>query len=177
LVAFCALFGKFTSLLFAGLAGIIRQPVSDLDDLIPGIPDALRVSKLVNYHFHASEIAAGRSPYERAKRQFRPGRLSSPAALVVFDRHFRGLVDDGCDVPWLITVSGERKRITALEAIILQLRAKDLSDHPRASKVRLKYEEFARQNSQARPQIVFVDSDYTQALAAKAPKKDDNHDL
>jgi hypothetical protein len=76
-----------------------------------------------------------------------------------------------------ITVSGERKRITALEAIILQLRAKDLSDHPRASKVRLKYEAFARQNSQARPQIVFVDSDYTQALAAKAPKKDDDRDL
>ena len=76
-----------------------------------------------------------------------------------------------------ITVSGERKRITALEAIILQLRAKDLSGHPRASKVRLKYEEFARRNSQARPQIVFVDSDYTQALAAKAPKKDDDRDL
>jgi hypothetical protein len=76
-----------------------------------------------------------------------------------------------------ITVSGERKRITALEAIVLQLRAKDLSDHPRASKVRLKYEEFARQNSQPRPQFVFVDSDYTQAVAAKAPKKDDDHDL
>jgi len=76
-----------------------------------------------------------------------------------------------------ITVSGERKRITALEAIVLQLRAKDLSDHPRASKVRLKYEEFARQNSQPRPQFVFVDSDYTQAVAAKAPKKDDDRDL
>jgi hypothetical protein len=76
-----------------------------------------------------------------------------------------------------ITVSGERKKITALEAILLQLRAKELSDHPRAPKVRLKYEEFARQNSQPRPQIVFVDSDYTQALAAKAPKKDDDHDL
>jgi hypothetical protein len=76
-----------------------------------------------------------------------------------------------------ITVSGERKKITALEAILLQLRAKELSDHPRASKVRLKYEEFARQNSQPRPQIVFVDSDYTQALAAKAPKKDNDHDL
>ena len=76
-----------------------------------------------------------------------------------------------------ITVSGERKKITALEAILLQLRAKELSDQPRASKVRLKYEEFARQNSQPRPQIVFVDSDYTQALAAKAPKKDDDHDL
>ena len=76
-----------------------------------------------------------------------------------------------------ITVSGERKRITALEAILLQLRAKELSDHPRASKVRLKYEEFARQNTQPRPQFVFVDSDYTQAVAAKAPKKDDDRDL
>jgi hypothetical protein len=79
--------------------------------------------------------------------------------------------------PVEITVSGEIKKVTALEAILLQLRAKELSDHPRASKVRLKYEEFARQNSQPRPQIVFVDSDYTQALAAKAPKKDDDHDL
>ncbi len=49
-----------------------------------------------------------------------------------------------------ITVSGERKRITALEAIILQLRAKDLSDHPRASKVRLKYDEFALRSNHKR---------------------------
>jgi hypothetical protein len=76
-----------------------------------------------------------------------------------------------------ITVSGERKRITALEAILLQLRAKELSDQPRASKVRLKYEDFARHNSRPRPRIVFVDSDYTQALTATAPKKNDDHDL
>ena len=76
-----------------------------------------------------------------------------------------------------VTVSGERKKITALEAILLQLRAKELSDQPRASKVRLKYEDFARQNSQPRPRIVFVDSDYTQALTATAPKKNDDHDL
>jgi hypothetical protein len=76
-----------------------------------------------------------------------------------------------------ISVSGERKRITALEAILLQLRAKELSDQPRASKVRLKYEDFARQNSQPRPRIVFVESDYTQAMAAKAPKKDEDRDL
>src|ERR1700678_1290117 len=101
----CAPFGKLTGLLFTGLARIFRQPTPALGDLIPGIPDALRVSELVNNHFHASEIAAGRPPYERAKRQFRPGRLSSPAALLVFDRHFRGLVDDGSDVPWLSPAS------------------------------------------------------------------------
>jgi hypothetical protein len=35
-----------------------------------------------------------------------------------------------------ITVSGEPKNVTALEAILLQLRAKELSDHPRASSIR-----------------------------------------
>jgi hypothetical protein len=79
--------------------------------------------------------------------------------------------------PVEITVSGETKKVTALEAILLQLRAKELSDHPRASSVRLKYEEFARQNSQPRLQIVFVDSDYTRALAENPSKKDDEHDL
>ncbi len=79
--------------------------------------------------------------------------------------------------PVEITVSGKTKKVTALEAILLQLRAKELADHPRATSIRLKYEEFARQNSQPRPQIVFVDSDYTRAMSANAPKADDHHDL
>jgi hypothetical protein len=79
--------------------------------------------------------------------------------------------------PVEITVSGEPKKMTTLEAILLQLRAKELSDHPRASSIRLKYEEFARQNSQPRLQIVFLDSDYTRALAARPSEKDDDHDL
>jgi hypothetical protein len=76
-----------------------------------------------------------------------------------------------------ITVSGESKKVTTLEAILFQLRAKELSDHPRASSIRLKYEEFARQNSQPQQQIVFLDSDYTRAMAARSPDKDDDHDL
>ena len=35
-----------------------------------------------------------------------------------------------------ITVSGETKNVTELEEILLQLRAKELSDHPRASSIR-----------------------------------------
>jgi hypothetical protein len=49
----CAPFGKFTGLLFTGLARIIRQPTPDFGDLISRIPDALRVSELINNHFHA----------------------------------------------------------------------------------------------------------------------------
>lgn len=70
-----------------------------------------------------------------------------------------------------ITVSGEPKKVTALEALLLQL---EFSELPAATSIRLKYEEWARQNSQPRTRTVFVDSDYTRALATV--KKDNDHD-
>jgi hypothetical protein len=79
--------------------------------------------------------------------------------------------------PVEITVSGEIRKVAALKAILLQLRAKELEGHPRATAIRLKYEEFARQNSQRQPQIVFVDSDYTRALANNPSKEEDDRDL
>jgi hypothetical protein len=73
--------------------------------------------------------------------------------------------------PVEITVSGEPKKVTALEALLLQL---EFSEHPAATSIRLKYEEWARRNSQPRTRTVFVDSDYTRALATV--KTDDDHD-
>jgi hypothetical protein len=76
--------------------------------------------------------------------------------------------------PVEVTVSGETKRVPVLEAMLLQL---EFSEAPAASSIRSKFEEWARQNSQLRTRTVFVDSDYTRALAAKPQKKDDDHDL
>jgi hypothetical protein len=73
--------------------------------------------------------------------------------------------------PVEITVSGESKKVTALEALLLQL---EFSEHPAATSIRLKYEEWARRNSQPRTRTVFVDSDYTRALATV--KMGDDHD-
>jgi hypothetical protein len=75
--------------------------------------------------------------------------------------------------PVEITVSGETKRVPVLEAILLQL---EFSEAPAASSIRSKYEEWARQNSQLRMRTMFVDSDYTRALAAKPSKKGDDND-
>jgi hypothetical protein len=70
--------------------------------------------------------------------------------------------------PVEITVSGETKRVPVLEAMLLQL---EFSEAPAASSIRSKFEEWARQNSQLRTRTVFVDSDYTRALARQAPKE------
>jgi hypothetical protein len=67
--------------------------------------------------------------------------------------------------PVEVTVGGETKVISTLEAIVMQLWLKEVSGDQRALKVRLKYQEFARQSSETKLEIVFVDSDYTRALA------------
>jgi hypothetical protein len=74
--------------------------------------------------------------------------------------------------PVEITLSGDTKRVPVLEALLLQL---EFSEAPAASNIRAKFEEWARQNSRARTRTVFVDSDYTRALAAKPSKKDDDN--
>jgi hypothetical protein len=65
-----------------------------------------------------------------------------------------------------IRLNGEDQEVTAFEAILLQLLQKEAAGDTRASRVLLKYQGLARQMSEAPPQIAFVDSDYTQALAS-----------
>ena len=92
------------------------------------------------------------------KRQY-PARNKSTVEMI--DRFFLKPVE--------VTVDGETKMVPTLEAILLQLWLKEVSGDPRAMKVLLKYQEFARQNSEPRLEIIFVDSDYTRALAAVPP--------
>jgi hypothetical protein len=68
-----------------------------------------------------------------------------------------------------ITVNGEEKKVSTLEAIILQLWLREIAGDRRALDVRLKYEAFARANSEIRVEMIFVDTEYTRALAAGLP--------
>ena len=70
--------------------------------------------------------------------------------------------------PVQITVNGEPKKATALEAIVFQLLQKAMAGSARASRALLKYQEFACQNLEKKLELTFVDSDYTRALAAQA---------
>jgi Family of unknown function (DUF5681) len=64
-----------------------------------------------------------------------------------------------------IVENGVTRRVSTLEPIVLQLWRKEVTGDRRALSVRLKYQEFARQNAKQGVEITFVDSDYTRALA------------
>jgi Family of unknown function (DUF5681) len=71
--------------------------------------------------------------------------------------------------PVEITLAGETKKIATLEAIVTRISLKALAGDRRAQALLWKFAAFAARNSKKRVEIVFVDDDYTQALAAQAP--------
>jgi hypothetical protein len=72
---------------------------------------------------------------------------------------------------------GQSKRVSALEAILLQQLRKEISGDTRASRVRLKYTEFAaNQHEKSGVEVVWIDNDYTRMLSqgiAPEPESDD----
>ena len=75
--------------------------------------------------------------------------------------------------PVQISLSGETRKVPALEAIICQLLQKAISGSARASRVLLKYQEFASQHGEKKLELTFVDSAYTRALATQPVSDDD----
>jgi len=76
--------------------------------------------------------------------------------------------------PVEITVGDRSRRVTTLEAILYRLFQKEVLGDARALKIRLKFEEFARQYLKPRYETVFVDNEYTQAFAAVPQTKGTN---
>jgi hypothetical protein len=72
-----------------------------------------------------------------------------------------------------ISVSGRTTRVSATEAIVLQLMQKAMSGSPRAWRALLKYQEFANVRSDKSTEVRFVDSDYTRAVAISPSRRDD----
>jgi hypothetical protein len=76
------------------------------------------------------------------------------------------LIDKLLLKPVEITVGEKSRKVTTLEAILFRLWQKEVIGDARALKIRLKYQEFARQHSKPRIETVFVDNEYTAAFAA-----------
>jgi hypothetical protein len=68
--------------------------------------------------------------------------------------------------PVEITVGEKSRRVTTLEAILFRLWQKEVLGDTRALRIRLKFQEFARQHTKPRIETVFVDNEYTAAFAA-----------
>jgi len=64
-----------------------------------------------------------------------------------------------------ISVSGEAMRVSATEAIVLQLLQRAISGNAHAWRALLKYQEFANRGSDRPTELRFVESDYTRAVA------------
>jgi hypothetical protein len=69
-----------------------------------------------------------------------------------------------------ISPSGQAKRVSASEAIVLQLMQKAMPGNARAWRALLKYQEFANSRSGESTELRFVESDYTRAVA-RSPSK------
>jgi Family of unknown function (DUF5681) len=57
--------------------------------------------------------------------------------------------------PVKLTLNGETKRVSALEAIVSQLQLKEMSGNARASRILLKYRAFASQHAEKKFQLIF----------------------
>jgi uncharacterized protein DUF5681 len=69
--------------------------------------------------------------------------------------------------PVEITMSGAKTRVSTLEAIIRLISQKALLGDRQALAAQMKYEEFAAQFRDRKLRIVFVDSEYTEAVATE----------
>ena len=93
----------------------------------------------------------GRGPSRRRKGR-KPGLKASLHA-----RLFERIV---------VTVNGDTRRCTVLEAVMLQLLQKAVTGDARARRLLLRYQEFVARAAKPRRDIVFVDSDNIPASPA-----------
>lgn len=70
-----------------------------------------------------------------------------------------------------LTIDGQKKRVSTLEAIVLQLLQKTMAGNIRAARIVQQYRDFAFQNMERKLDLKFVESAYTRAVTMLA--KDD----
>lgn len=71
-----------------------------------------------------------------------------------------------------LSLNGETKRVPALEAIISQLQVREMSGNRRATRILLKYREFAHQHADRRLEIIFVNEGDGRAVSSAATEND-----
>lgn len=107
--------------------------------------------------------AATRGARRAKGRRRRPARRES--TLEIMERLLTRRVS--------ISVSGQARRLSASEAIVLQLMQKAMSGNPRAWQALLKYQEFANSRSDRSTEVQFIESDYTRAVAKGSARSSD----
>jgi predicted PilT family ATPase len=107
------------------------------------------------------------APPAKPQRKRRRKKAKAPESdREVLDRLLRS--------PVTITLSGETKRVPAIEAIVCQLQHQEISGDPRASRILLELRRLTRQHERKKIEIVFVESQ--NAGSTSTTSTEDEHD-
>ena len=112
------------------------------------------------------KVGYGRPPRQHRWKSGRSGnprhrRPKAPRPLI-------GIIDKLLSAPVTVTVNGEATKMPAISAIVMRLHLKQISGSAKATRILLKYQEFAGRNTQKRRELVFARNDYTDALSNRA---------
>jgi hypothetical protein len=93
----------------------------------------------------------------------RPLKIESDLELI--DRHLMARTT--------LTIKGEKRSMTALEALALRVSSMELAGNPSATKLRLRLEKIDRTTLSDGVELQFEDNDYTRNLAPPNEKEED----
>jgi hypothetical protein len=99
------------------------------------------------------------------KTRWKKGESGNPRKKPRRQENIGEILDRLLLSPIKVTLNGETKRVSALEAIISQLQLKEMSGSAGASRILLRYRAFASQHAEKEFQLVFVDSQSTPAVS------------
>lgn len=119
------------------------------------------------------EVGYGRPPKDTQWKKGQSGNRNPRRS--VRDRGTVEMIERLFLKPVEITLYGETKKVPTLEVIVRLISQKALSGDRRALAAQMKYQEFAARHRERKVQIIFVDSEYTKAVAAQ-PSILEKHD-
>ena len=108
------------------------------------------------------KVGYGRPPL---RTRWKKGQSGNPRKKPKRQESIVETVDRILLSPVRMTIDGESKQVTALEAIVSRLQLKEIGGSATASRILLKYKQFANQHTKPQLQLVFVDSEYTHAVS------------
>jgi hypothetical protein len=115
------------------------------------------------------KVGYGRPPRET---QWKKGQSGNPRRKPARTESMVDMVDRLLLSQVKLTLNGEVRNVTALEAIVCQLQLKEMSGNPRASRILLRYRAFASRHAEKQFQLIFMDSKYTRPLSGTTPGTD-----
>lgn len=116
------------------------------------------------------EVGYGRTPKEtrwpkgQSGNRSRQPRVRHRSTVELMERLFHRPIE--------ITLHDEIKKVPTLEAIVRLISQRAIQGDRKALAAQLKYQEFAARYRDGGVQVVFVDNEYTKAVAAHPTKMD-----